>query len=77
MKLIDFIKVDVRDSNLAVPCEVTPGHMSKTYVLVSFEKAAIAAGKPVMNRTELRVCPQCFAMFCYDIQVLGRQLSVA
>jgi hypothetical protein len=77
MKLTEYIKVNVRTSPIDVYCEVTPGHYSKHYVIVSFEKPAIANGQPVMNRTELRVCPACFSQFAYDIAQIGREVSLA
>ncbi len=76
MKLTDYVHIDLLTSEVDVPCEVTPGHLSKRYVRFMFEKISVKDHVPVTTRTELRVCPQCFAQYAYDVAQIGRECSV-
>lgn len=74
MKLTDLIQLFPESGGIDVPCEVTPGHMSKKYVRVTMERLIVIEGTPQKVRVSLRVCPDCFDMFAYDAAKVSRDI---
>jgi hypothetical protein len=75
MKLTEFIHIERHEAKVGMSCEVTPGHVSKHYVKIWFERVGIADGKPQTARIELNACPACFAQFALDVSQIGRDVS--
>lgn len=77
MKLSEYVRMEPRSASVEVPCEITPGHSDKRYIVVSVSKPIPVDGQTRMVEIALNVCPLCYNQFAYDTMRISKEVQDA